>query len=311
MPPAHPHDAFGQSLLEDVAWTSGFLRGALDRDIVALLPDGPFAVFESGFVDSELRITRADGVFSIRLTDGRTLYTIIEHKSTADPDTPLQIAEYVLRVWRCHVRLEGRDPAPLIVPIVLYHGPAEWSVPRSIADSPGSPGDPLRYELLDLVRTPYEELAPDDRVRSGLAILKYALVEDPSHEHLREAVRTISLLDPELKPRLASYMVAAHQLTREDLESILREADPDLWETVMPTVAEEWKEEGRVEGLTRGRAEGKAETLLRQLERRFGAVPGDTRARILAAPVGELDAWLDAFVSASSLDDVFRNGAIH
>ena len=77
MPPAHPHDAFGQSLLEDVAWTSGFLRGTLDRDIVALLPDGPFAVFESGFVDSELRITRADGVFSIRLTDGRTLYTII------------------------------------------------------------------------------------------------------------------------------------------------------------------------------------------------------------------------------------------
>ena len=79
----------------------------------------------------------------------------------------------------------------------------------------------------------------------------------------------------------------------------------------MPTVAEEWKEEGRVEGLMRGRAEGKAETLLRQLERRFGAVPEDARARILAAPVGDLDAWLDAFVSASSLDDVFRNGAIH
>ena len=83
----------------------------------------------------------------------------------------------------------------------------------------------------------------------------------------------------------------------------------------MPTVAEQWKEEGRAqgraEGRAQGKAEGKAETLLRQLERRFGAVPEDARNRILDAPVGDLDAWLDAFVSASSLDDVFSNDAIH
>ena len=123
------------------------------------------------------------------------------------------------------------------------------------------------------------------------------------------------MLDPELKRRLASSMAAAHQLIREDLESILREADPDLWETVMPTVAEEWMKEGEARGeargLMRGRAEGKAETLLRLLERRFGAVPEDARARVLAAPVEDLDAWLDAFVSASDLDDVFRNDAVH
>ena len=113
----------------------------------------------------------------------------------------------------------------------------------------------------------------------------------------------------------ARYMMSTHQLTREDLESPLSEADPELWETVMPTVAEEWKKEGLAEGLVRakaeGKAEGKAETLLRQLERRFGAVSEDARTRILAAAVGDLDAWLDAFVSASSLDDVFRNSAIH
>ena len=75
----------------------------------------------------------------------------------------------------------------------------------------------------------------------------------------------------------------------------------------MPTVAEEWKAEGRAEGLM----QGKAETLLRLLERRFGAVPEDARTRILAAPVGDLDAWLDVILSASNLDDVFRNGVIH
>ena len=127
MPPAQPHDAFSRSLLEAIEWTSAFLRGVLDPGIVALLPDEPFAVFESGFVDSELRITRADGVFSIRLTDGRKLFAIIENKSAPDVGTPLQIAEYVLRVWRAHERLEGRNPAPLIVPIVLYQGAVEWT----------------------------------------------------------------------------------------------------------------------------------------------------------------------------------------
>ncbi len=101
-------------------------------------------------------------------------------------------------------------------------------------------------------------------------------------------------------------MAAVHQLVREDLESLLGEADPDLWETVMPTVAEEWMKEGEARGLMRG----KGETLLRLLERRFGAVPEDAGVRILAAPVGDLDAWLDAFVSASSLDDAFGNGAV-
>ena len=79
----------------------------------------------------------------------------------------------------------------------------------------------------------------------------------------------------------------------------------------MLTVAEEWMKEGEARGLVQGRAEGKAETLLRLLERRFGAVPEDARARILAAPVRDLDAWFDASVSASDLDDVFGNDAGH
>ena len=66
----------------------------------------------------------------------------------------------------------------------------------------------------------------------------------------------------------------------------------------MPTVAEEWMTEGEAkglaEGLMRGRAESKAEstaeTPLGLPERRFGAVPEDASARILAAPAADVDA---------------------
>ena len=303
MPPAQPHDAIFRALLEIPGFADALIRWLLPTDIVALLPDEPFMLVESSFVDSELRTTRADAVFSIRLTDGRTLLVILEHKSSPEARTPLQMAEYMVSVWRSHVDREGWTPAPVIVPIVVYQGARQWTAARSIAELAGRAGDPLRYEFLDLVRTPFSELPPDGVVRSGLAILKYALDEDPSYEDLLESMRNLRLRDPELKSRIASYMVATYHLTPEALERLFREADPELWETVMPTVAEVWKKEGE--------AKGKAETLLRQLERRFGDVPEDAATRVLAAPLEDLDAWLDAFVSASSLDDVFRNGAIH
>ena len=71
----------------------------------------------------------------------------------------------------------------------------------------------------------------------------------------------------------------------------------------MATAAETWMEQGK--------AEGKAETLLRLMERRFGAVPEAARARISAASVADLDGWLDAILDAGDVDEVFADGSAH
>ncbi len=250
----------------------------------------------------------------------------LEHKSNPDAGTPLQIGNYVIGILRNHKRLKGRDNPrvpPLVIPIVVYHGRARWSVPRSARSLAHSAGDPFRYHLLDLGRIPYAKLSSDAFLRGVFGLLKYATVKDPPKGDLVEALRTLrSLNDLPVK-----YMMTNYELPRETLEQLVRDADPELWEKVMPTVAEAWKEEGKAEGLmqglTQGKAEGKAEglmqglmqgkaeTLLRQLKRRFDTVPEDARARVLAAPAEDLDAWLDAILAASSLDEVFRNESIH
>ena len=135
MPPPHPHDAFFRALLSDAKWADALIRHCLHPDIATLLPDETFAAVEGSFVDDELRTTHADGVFSIRLTDGRMLFVLLEHKSTSDVGTPLQIAEYMLRIWRNHERSEGG--VPLIIPIV-YHGLNPRT--RSTTGSSTSPG---------------------------------------------------------------------------------------------------------------------------------------------------------------------------
>ena len=64
------------------------------------------------------------------------------------------------------------------------------------------------------------------------------------------------------------------------------------------------KAEGRAEGKAEGRAEGKAELLLRQLTRRFGALPESASARLTAATSDELDLLAERVLTATTLEEV-------
>ena len=303
MPSISRHKDFFRALLGEPGFADGLIRRCLPEDIAALVPDTPFVAHERTLDDDTQWATNPDGVYSMPIRDGRTLYVILELKSTPDANTPFQIAEFKHGILQYHERREGPGGVPpVIIPLVVYNGPEEWTVPRSLPELSGQPGDPFRSKALDAAQTPFPELSPDDHVRVAPGVVKTAPVEEGFREDVGEWLRKLGRHSPASLSRLVSHIVSTHQLTRDSLEELLREIDPELCDTVTPMVAEEWKEAGR--------AEGKTETLLRQLERRFGAVPDDARIRILAAPVGDIDAWLDAFVSASSLDDVFGNGTI-
>ena len=67
----------------------------------------------------------------------------------------------------------------------------------------------------------------------------------------------------------------------------------------------EGRAEGRAEGEAKGRAEGEALALQKLLTRRFGAIPPHVLARIAAASLEQIDAWLDQALDGRSLDDIF------
>ena len=68
---------------------------------------------------------------------------------------------------------------------------------------------------------------------------------------------------------------------------------------------QEGKQKGEQEGEQRGRQKGEAAMLLRQLERRFGALPGWARDRIAIADSVALEEWGLRVLDAGSLEDVF------
>ncbi|MBF0181667.1 MAG: DUF4351 domain-containing protein, partial [Magnetococcales bacterium] len=68
---------------------------------------------------------------------------------------------------------------------------------------------------------------------------------------------------------------------------------------------------GMLEGEKKGRLEGEqigeAKILLRQLQRRFGAVPDWTGERIAKATSPDLEAWSLRVLDARSLDEIFAD----
>jgi hypothetical protein len=76
--------------------------------------------------------------------------------------------------------------------------------------------------------------------------------------------------------------------------------------SMLATRAENWKQQWLQVGEQRGRREGEAALLVRQLERRFGALPGWARDRIATGDTVALEEWGVRVLDASSLEDVLR-----
>ena len=62
--------------------------------------------------------------------------------------------------------------------------------------------------------------------------------------------------------------------------------------------------QGIAQGMAQGRAEGEANSLLRLLERRFGAMPTHTKERIFAADLASIQEWSSRAIDAPDVDSV-------
>jgi hypothetical protein len=105
---------------------------------------------------------------------------------------------------------------------------------------------------------------------------------------------------------LWSYVLQTTEVAPERaLARVVRSLRRELEESLMST-AERLKREGHAEGRAEGRVVGHAEMLVRLLERRFGSLTPETRARVLGAAPEALDRWADRLFAANALDEVFR-----
>ena len=246
-------------------------------------------------MDEELRTTRSDCLFEMRLKTGDPafVYALLEHKSTPDPRTPLQLLGYMVRIWE---RYAERDPArlrglPPIISMVFYHGAPDWNVAPSIFDmierheALDALVRSMEYVLRNLGEIDTGRLSGDPAVRAALALMKYVQrTKDLDHELLADVL--LDLPDgTNLEAAAMRYIFMVYEIDRPLLENAMRLAYPENWETRMGTIAEVFVQQGEARGMHRGRLEGRQEgrlegrqageaiALTRLLTRRFGALP--------------------------------------
>jgi predicted transposase/invertase (TIGR01784 family) len=325
--PAHPHDAFFKDTIGDPAMADRFLREHLPEAILRLLGPEPPELQPGSFIDQELHEHHTDLLYRLRLRDGSELlaYFVIEHKSASDPWARLQLLRYVIRVLtRLSKDPERHLPLPPVVQILVHHGPSGWTSSKEFQDLFGdAPVELLRFlpacehVVIDLIRTPDEDLSSDLRLRVRLKALKYVLHPDlPALLDL--ILAEAALLDPMEFALVVRYLVVGSRrigetMLRESLRRVVPERAEELMTTWLQRYIDEGMakgfEQGMQQGMQQGRAEGEArgeaKAVIRVAEKRFGPLPTLLKERILSADAATIEAWLDRVAEAPSLKAVF------
>ena len=338
------HDALFRAAFEDPKLAEAFLRDHLPNGIAALLDVTRPEKIDGSFIDEALAGSQSDALFRVTTRSGKPAYCylLIEHKSTPDTALPLQLANYMVQIWRRHVKENGTASLwmlPPIVPLVLYAGERRWSVPDGLGDMIAGPPElaflpGASYILRNIGEIPIEALSRNAILRSVLITMKREAMD-----HLADVVKALPE-GSDLRKQVTQYLFHAYKdVTFDGLASALRRVgayDMEAYvgtiaQTIAQTMRAEGKAEGlaeglatglaegeakglaegKAEGLAEGLAEGKAATLLRLLKRRFGPVPRALRDRVAAADVEQIDTWLDAVLDAPSLSAVFDPNAPH
>ena len=338
------HDALFRALVSRSDRAGALLQDHLPSEIAVLVDFEHLPVLMEGtFINGDGAKTQCDALFRVRLKSGQDarIYVLLEHKSSVDYDTPMQIARYMLNIWARELKATpAHHKLPMILPLVFYHGRGEWTVPLSLAemiDTPDGVDDPLRgfaYTLRDLHRLDPRHLAQDPEVLAALLALRLVFEKNILPD-LLDLVTGGTVDGSEFESHIITYISEKFNVDGPTLEASLQRTKPQRWEILMGTAAESWLEQGRTEGWTEGKAEGevigiekgevigiekgkvigiaegKAETFLRLARLKFDAIPDARVAQVRAASLVEIDAWLDALILAEDLNDVFAKRTRH
>jgi predicted transposase YdaD len=317
--PMGDHDALFKRAFSVPAHAAGELRCVLPASIV-----------------EEMRHRQADLLFRAPLRDGpghSYLYVLLEHQSEPDRLMPYRMLGYVQRIWDAIVRDEpGRMSLPPVIPVVVHHGEAGWSAPRSLHALVEGIASGSIPELSRFV--PNFELCIDDlvsiddealRARPMAPLPKVTLWLLRDGRQLEVFLASLASWGAQLEALvradrneqdsqvIARYILrVAGELPFERLRDTLTKSAP-AFEQAMASAAEQLIQQGLQRGLEQGRQEGRAEerkatlrdTLVRLLRARFGDLDADVEGRIAAATTDELDRWIERVVTAESARAIF------
>ena len=340
------HDALFKRAFAVPEHAAGELRSVLPAALLDALDLDRLEHVPGSFVDPKLRDRHTDLLFRAPLRGdpevSAYVYVVLEHQSSPDEIMPLRMLSYCSDVWRRIARNPSNDAAsgrvrlPILLPLVIHHGPMGWTAARSLhamVDGLDRFPELARYvpnvELIvdDLVRVGNTELSA--RPLGPMPMLTLLLLRDGrapmrvlvALAAFRDAIEGLLAGDQgDVEAILRYLLVVTGEVPFEALRAHLAEVSAKLEETMvshadqffergMQKGMERGMERGMKHGMERGIDQGRLETLRgtlrRLLSHRFGGLTSEAEARIAGATAGDLERCLDRVLTAESVEAVF------
>jgi len=239
-------------------------------------------------------------------------YFLFEHQSSPDAFMLLRLVGYMVRVWK---RFNGenpeRDRLPVIIPMVLFHGPRGWQGPlsfQSLVDIPAErfvPYTPaFQCILYDLSPFGKDQLAGNAVIRI-LGDLLGAYGRPDFEKRVERAFDTLNALMN--APGFARYLeivfryvLQVFDIPKENLGHLVTQTlKPDVKEFLMTTY-EQLKQEGRQEG----EQKGANLVLAKLLSKKFQVDPDDLVPLLGRLSAAQQEELIERVLQSPSLQEI-------
>lgn len=327
------HDTRYKRLFYNPQLVRELLESFVPLDFVTQLDFAGMERIDKSFVSRRNRKQEGDLLWRIPLAGSGGavvyLYLLLEFQSTVDRFMSLRMLRYICEFYEYlrHATKPAPRTLPPVFPLVLYNGERDWDAPEELG-ALIRPRIAAPYLPAFRFHTVVEKDIPDaelKRLQNALAAVFYLEKSRPADvgARLQELAGIIRSLDHPVVDLLQGWITSyLEELPNfETNHAILVQSIPDKEARPMfGTALKEWATtelaksrtqglaEGRAEGRTEGRAEGilldKQQTLLRQLDRRFGATPAARELVNACTDPEKLDRCLDLILDAPTADEV-------
>ena len=278
----NPHDKFFKELFSHKDEAGDFFAHYLPEDILKHLDLTEIEIVKESFIEKELKEYFSDILYKVSLSDAPAyLYMLFEHKSYPDRLTALQVLEYMVKIWRLHLKQNPGKGLPLIIPLVVYHGVEPWRSGTRLTDLLSGPAQDLadyipdfEFLLYDLTRYRDEEIKGMIISRVGLLVIKHIFRDDLTDQLKRVMELLAELSDKkralEYVETIIRYVInASDAVSLDELKHIIVHSYFQQKEGELMTLAEQLRREGH----QKGQLEDARDSILDILEARFNTAP--------------------------------------
>ena len=297
-------DKFFKSIMSNKKMAQELMVNYLPKELTQIINTERIEILKDSFVSNDLRERFSDIVYQVEFS-GKAgyVYFLFEHKSYQDQYAALQMLEYMIKLWRLHLKQHPGEPLPIILPVLFYHGEKEWKYGRKLSEVIEISDEKVQkyfpdyeYVMIDVHRMSDEAIKGYGVFDAVLLMLKHLRHRDQFlRKHLERIFRILgaSVFESEAGELLRSiYWYLLERLPGESeggisLDELLEILNETKGGEIM-TLAEELRRSGWEKGQLEGRQEGQymgelkngRDWVIDMLKVRFGLIPEDILSHV-------------------------------